>query len=131
MFWKKKKKAEIDVEIGEQFNDNRSAYRIAPDRGAPVILTIMGNTFYALNVSGNGVCFRSHSFPENSVIAVTLKLPSEDRIFPVTLRIVQKQGDLCRCSFEKIHEEAQNLLHAYILGLQKNKIRANQSKGIR
>jgi hypothetical protein len=54
-------------------------------------------------------------------------LPSEDRIFPVVMEVVAKQGDLCRCSFTEIHEDAENLLHSYILELQKRKIRQNGS----
>jgi hypothetical protein len=125
LFWKKKKT--YDVELDDRNDDHRSAYRIAPDRARPIIITIMGSSFHALNISGNGVCFRSHNFPEGSVIAAMIKLPSENRIFPVTLRIVSKHNDLCRCRFEKIHAESENLLHAYILGLQKNKIRLNSS----
>ncbi|MFT5504436.1 MAG: hypothetical protein ACI8XC_002152 [Gammaproteobacteria bacterium] len=126
LFWKKIKI--YDVELDDRNDDHRSAYRIAPDRSKPIIITIMGSSFHAVNISGKGICFRTHNFSEGSIIAAMIKLPSEDRIFPVTLRIVSKQGDLCRCRFEKIHAEAENLLHAHILKLQKNKIRQNSSK---
>ena len=52
-------------------------------------------------------------------------LPGENRVFPVRLEIVAMQKDLCRCRFTEIHEEAENLLHFYILDLQKRKIRQN------
>ena len=124
MFWKKKKTFEL--ELDSRYSDNRSAYRIAPDRTKPVIISIKGNSFHALNVSGTGIAFRSHNFPEGTRTAATIRLPSEDRIFPVVLEIVAKQGDLCRCCFREIHEDAENLLHSYILELQKSKIRHNQ-----
>ena len=123
MFWKKKKT--IDVAIDSRFDDNRSAYRIAPDRDKPVIVTIMGNSFNALNISGQGVAFRSHSYPEGARAHATIRLPSEDKIFPVALKVVSKQRDICRCCFTEIHEDAENLLHSYILELQKQKIRHN------
>lgn len=125
MFWRKKKN--IDVSLDTRYADNRSAYRIAPDRTRPVIVSIMGNSFHALNISGNGVAFRSHSFPVGTRAQATIRLPSEDRIFPVVLEVVAKQNDLCRCSFREIHEDAENLLHSYILELQKRKIRQNQN----
>ncbi len=123
MFWKKKKK--LDVALDARHNDNRAAYRIAPDSSHPVIVTIRGNSFNALNISGTGIAFRSHSFDLGTSIAATIRLPSEDRIFPVVLEVVAKQNDLCRCSFTEIHEDAENLLHSYILELQKRKIRHN------
>ena len=124
MFWKKKKT--LELELDSRHSDHRAAYRIAPDRTKPVIISIKGNSFHALNISGTGIAFRSHNFSEGARIAATIRLPSEDRIFPVVLEIVAKQGDLCRCSFREIHEDAENLLHSYILELQKSKIRQNQ-----
>jgi hypothetical protein len=123
LFWKKKKI--IDVALDARHSDNRAAYRIAPDRARPVIISIMGNSFHALNVSGTGVAFRSHNFSVGTQTSATIRLPSEDKIFPVVLEVVAKQGDLCRCSFREIHEDAENLLHSYILELQKRKIRHN------
>ena len=101
------------------------AYRIAPDSTRPVIVNIRGNSFNALNVSGTDVALRSHGFPVGTSITATIRLPSEDRLFPVVLLVVAKQNDLCRCSFIEIHEDAENLLHSYILELQKRKIRQN------
>ncbi len=124
MFWKKKKT--LDVELDSRNSDYRSAYRIAPDGNKPVMISIMGNNFNAINISGNGIAFRSHDFPQGTRTKAMIRLPSEDRIFPVMLEIVSKQGDLCRCSFTEIHQDAENLLHSYILELQKRKIRQNQ-----
>jgi len=123
LFWKKKKT--LDIALDARHSDNRAAYRIAPDSSNPVIVTIKGNSFNALNISGTGIAFRSRSFAEGASIAATIRLPSEDRIFPVKLVVVAKQNDLCRCSFTEIHEDAENLLHSYILDLQKRKIRQN------
>ena len=125
MFWKKKKTVELAVD--SRFSDNRGAFRIAPDRARPVILSIMGNSFHAVNISGTGIAFRPHNFPVGTRASATVRLPSEDRIFPVVLEVVAKQGDLCRCCFREIHEDAENLLHSYILELQKRKIRQQQN----
>lgn len=126
MFWKKKKKSNLEFN-GDQ-SDYRSAYRIAPDKTRPVIITVMENSFHALNISGTGICFRSHNFPEGTTIEATIRLPSEDKKFPVTIEVVTKQNDMCRCSFRKIRPDSENLLHAYVLEVQKNKIRQNQSR---
>ncbi len=117
LFWKKKKK--LDIALDARHSDNRAAYRIAPVSSNPVIITIKGNSFNALNISGTGIAFRSRSFAEGASIAATIRLPSEDRIFPVVLEVVARQNDLCRCSFTEIHEDAENLLHSYILAFAK------------
>ncbi|MFT5663583.1 MAG: hypothetical protein ACI9JR_000968 [Gammaproteobacteria bacterium] len=125
MFWKKKKTSDLNFE--GQNDDHRAAFRVVPDIAKPIIVTIRGHAFKAINISGTGVCIRTHNIPEGTVTAATVRLPSEDIIFPVTLEVMLKQGDLCRCSFRKIHREAEDLLHAYILDLQKAKIRQNQA----
>ncbi len=123
MFWRKK--TTLDVSLESRFNDHRSAYRIAPEEGRPVIVSIGGNSFHALNVSGSGIAFRSHNFEAGEQLRGMLRLPSENRVFPIRFEVVAKQKDLCRCRFMEIHEEAENLLHSYILDLQKRKIRQN------
>ena len=125
MFWKKKPK--IELQEDPKFDDNRSAYRIAPDGEKPVILTILGSSYHALNISGSGVCFRSNSFVSGMKFTAMLGLPSEGSTFSVKLEIISTEKGLCRCSFINIHEDAENLLHSYILGLQKEKIRQDQS----
>ena len=117
MFWKKKKT--LDVALDAHRGDNRQAYRIAPDDDSPVIITIRGNAFNALNISGTGIAFRAHGIPVGTSIAAMIRLPGEDRIFPVVLEIVSMQNNLCRGSFTEIHEDAENLLHSYILELHK------------
>ena len=125
MFWKKK--TTIDVALDSRHNDNRAAYRIAPDSERPVIISINGENFSALNISGSGVAFRAEQFDVGKRSAAMVRLPGESKVFPVVLEIVAKQEDLCRCCFRDIHPEAENLLHAYILELQKSKIRQNHA----
>lgn len=126
MFWKKKKI--IDVELPKNHDDHRDAFRIAPDKSRPVLLALGGNSFHALNISGTGVCIRSHSLNAGQSLVGTISLPSEDKIFSVSLKVVSKQKDMCRCAFTKIHPEAEELLHHYILELQKRYIVMNSSR---
>jgi len=121
LFWKKKET--IEVKLDPRHSDNRAAYRIAPDGERPVILTIDGEDFRALNISGSGVAFRSQRFEVGNRSTAMVRLPTDSRVFPVVLEVVAKQEDLCRCCFRDIHQEGENLLHSYILELQKLKIR--------
>jgi hypothetical protein len=124
LFWRKKKKS--DIELPEDDRDLRRAYRIQPDRNRPIILTVAGNSYQLVNVSATGCCFRSHNFSEGSQAVGTLKIPSEDLIFPVSIEVVAKQRDLCRCQFSKISASGEDAIHAYVLEVQKSWLRQNQ-----
>ncbi len=121
MFFKKKKKIDFVIPGDEQ--DFRGAYRIKPDPTRPIILNIAGNSYQVVNISGTGCCFRSHNYPQGYQATGTLKIPSEDLIFPLTVQVVSKQRDLCRCQFSKISQQAEDALHAYVLDVQKSKLR--------
>lgn len=121
MFWKKKKI--VDLEFPGDSEDHRTAFRVKPDQTRPIILAVAGNSYHVVNISGSGCCFRSHSFTEGFLASGTIRIPSEDIIFPVTVRIVARQRDLCRCEFNKISAKAEDAIHAYVLGVQKAAIR--------
>ena len=121
MFWKKKPL--IEVELPDDGNDHRSAYRIKPESERPIILNLANNSYTLTNISGGGCCFRSYNYPEGYQAAGTLRIPSDDIIFPVTVRIVSKQKDLCRCEFVRISPKSADAVHAYVLEAQKAKIR--------
>ena len=120
MFWRKKQK--IDVDFADD-GDHRQAFRIKPEQTRPIILTLQNNSYPVVNISGTGCCFRSHNYPEGTVAAGTLRIPSDDLIFPVTVKVVSKQRDLCRCEFVRISESSANAIHSYVLEAQKNQIR--------
>ncbi len=126
MFWKKSEA--VDVTLVSAHDDNRAAYRIAPDENRPVILSIEGEDYPVCNVSGTGVAFRAPGFDAGFKSRAMLRLPSEERVFSVVIEVVAKQGELCRCCFREIHEDAENLLHSYILDLQKMKIRQRRKQ---
>ncbi len=120
MFWRKKK---TELELLDDDDDHRDAFRIRPDSDRPILLKAAGNSCYLVNISGSGCCFRSNSFKPGAVAAGTLTIASEDIVFPVTIKVVTKQRDLCRCVFTKITPNAQNLIHSYVLNVQKEHIR--------
>ena len=122
MFWKKKKTA--DIEIPGDDKDLRAAYRVKPDQTRPIIISVAGNSYQVENISGTGCSFRSHRFSEGSQAAGTLKIPSEDIIFPVTIHVVSMQRDLCHCEFSKISPQAEDAIHFYVLNVQKYLLRS-------
>ncbi len=124
MFWKKK--PSIDLSLETRHQDHRSAYRIACAEDDPVIVSIDGKSYQAVNISGSGIAFRAPGFGAGQSKRAMVRLSSQQRVFPVVLEVVATQQDLCRCRFREIHEDAENLLHSYILDLQKAKIRQNQ-----
>ena len=124
MFWKKKKTTELHFE--SDAGEHRDAFRVIPDSGRPIIIAIGGNQHRVVNISGTGACVRSSIYPIGFKSSATVKLPSEDKIFTVKIDVVARQGDLCRMSFSNIHQDAEDLLHHYVLDVQKKKIRELQ-----
>jgi len=122
LFWKKKK---VDLELPGDDSDHREAFRIRPIADRPIILKLLGKSFYMVNISGTGCCIRTKSFKEGTVAAGTITIPSEDQVFPVSIRVVSLQRDLCRCEFVKISQQAQNLIHGYVLETQKSLLRSH------
>jgi hypothetical protein len=94
-----------------------------PDTSSAVILTIEGSSYHAFNARGTGICFRWKRYPPGKKCTGIMRLPGLDKIFPVNLEVVTVPKDFCRCHFADIHPAAENLLHIYILELQKEKIR--------
>lgn len=121
MFWKNKKK--IEIEIPGEDEDHRNAFRIMPESARPVILNIAGDSHPLVNISGTGCCFRSYNYPEGFEAAATLRIPSDDIIFPVTIRVISRQKDLCRSEFVRIAPKSEDAIHAYVLNAQKSIIR--------
>ncbi len=120
MFWKKKK---IDVELPSNRADHREAFRIRPGSDRPVLLKAAGTSAYLLNISGTGCAFRSSSFKLDAKAVGTLTITSDDLVFPLSFRVISKQGDLCHCEFTKISSLAREAIHAYVLDMQKQLIR--------
>jgi hypothetical protein len=121
LFWKKKKT--VDLEFPGEANEHRKAFRVKTDQMSPIIISLAGNSYHVMNVSGTGCCFRSHNYPVGFTAPATLKIPNEDIIFPLTILVVSRQHNICRCEFTKISEKAQNSVHAYVLKVQKQAIR--------
>ena len=103
------------MELDSPHNDNRASCLIAPDGKRSVFISIDGEGFKALNISGSGVAFRSSRLEVGRRCTAMVRLPSATSVFPLVLKVIAKQEDLCRCCFRDIHEDTENLLHAYIL----------------
>jgi hypothetical protein len=122
LFWRRKPL--IDVELPDSgADDHREAYRIKPDSERPIILNLVNNSYNLTNISGSGCCFRSHNYDVGFRSSGTLRIPSDDIIFPVTIRVVSKKQDLCHCEFEKISDRSADAIHAYVLEAQKSLLR--------
>jgi hypothetical protein len=121
LYWKKKRK--IDIEFPDDDQDKRNAFRIKPDSSRPVILNVAGDSYMLTNISGSGCSFRSYNYPDGYEAAGTLRIPSDDIIFPVTIRVIAKQKDLCHCEFIRIAPKSADAIHSYVLEAQKSILR--------
>jgi hypothetical protein len=126
LFWKKKKTTNLGLD--SENDDRRQAFRIVPNAEKPILITIKGHAYKAVNISGTGVCIRAYNLPVGTVTSAIIRLPNENVISSMTLEVMMKKGSFCRCRFKQVDRQAEDLLHAYILDLQKVKIRRNHSR---
>lgn len=120
MFWRKKK---VNIDLPDEKTDLRAAFRIRPGSDRPLVLKVAGQSYYLVNISGTGCSFRSSALKQGMIAAGTLTMTSENVVFPVSIKVVYKQRDMCHCEFTKISGSSEEILHAYVLDIQKRQIR--------
>ncbi len=144
MFWKNKKRVKLKLvdnrtvdsgthqneltenELVDDSDNNREAFRVEPDPIQPVVVSIDRHRYNAVNISSGGVAFHVSEFAYAKPICAQIKLPDNAEVLLVELELVSVHGGLCRCLFKEINEAAENLLHSYVLEVQKRNIRQGQ-----
>ncbi len=123
MFWKKKK-PETDG-ISHTSTDSREAFRYAFKPGTGFDLEFKGQQVKVINISAGGLSFENTHFSRLDSAPVHLCLDVPNYIghtdFTVDLKILTiDENNVCHCIFERCTPEDQELLHKYVLELQKN-----------
>ncbi len=123
MFWRKKK-SETEI-IPDDADELRNAFRYHFKEGRGFSILFKGKEVTVLNLSAKGVSFKNNGFKPNDTdsIGFTLDIPNYNgnTSFVAELKILTIDKDqVCHCNFEQCSSEQQELLHKYVLELQKN-----------
>ncbi|THB81398.1 MAG: PilZ domain-containing protein [Desulfobacteraceae bacterium] len=130
MFWKKKKHS--DTELILDSGNKRDAYRYTFNPHEALELQFKGRTIRLINISAMGFAFKHTEFRKNDSDQVRFELPIPN--YPgvselsVRVRILSIDShSICRCVFENCTAAQQDLIHKYLLEMQKKDLR--QQKG--
>ena len=123
MFWKKKKPV-TDTIIYES-DDKRQAYRYEFKPEQQLEVEFKGRTVRVINISAGGMAFKNNGFQQFDAdfIKFDLDIPnfSGNTTFFAGLRILKiSENDTCHCIFEQCSLDQHELIHKYVLEMQKN-----------
>lgn len=125
MFWKKKTPQNNKLEITHTSTDKRDAFRYEFKEGYGLKIKFMGNDIEVLDISAGGLAFKNQGFSQFDAdfIRFELQIPnfSGDSSFFAGLRILRiDSNDICHCIFEQCSLEQHELIHKFVLEMQKN-----------
>ncbi len=123
MFWKKKKPV-TDTIIYES-GDKRQAYRYEFKPEQQLEVEFKGRTVRVINISAGGMAFKNNGFQQFDAdfIKFDLDIPnfSGNTTFFAGLRILKiSENDTCHCIFEQCSLDQHELIHKYVLEMQKH-----------
>ncbi len=123
MFWKKKKA--LTEPFSYASNDKRESFRYEFKDGNGFDIEFRGRIIRVINVSAGGIAFKNKNFEplDSDLINFQLEIPdySGDTTFSAELRILKiDKKNICHCIFEQCSLEQHELIHRYVLEMQKN-----------
>ena len=123
MFWKKKKPAtEL---LRHDSDDLRNAFRYHFKEGRGFSITFKGKSVLVLDIGAGGLAFKNQGFqPDDAdTVRFSLEVPHfrGNTLVSAGLRILTIDEEcVCHCVFEDCSPEQNELLHKYVLEMQKN-----------
>ncbi len=123
MFSKKKNTTIKVIDPGEADN-RRQAYRyIFSQQTAPEI-TFKQRSVPLMNISAGGLAFKATGFAVNDgdEAVLDLTVPGSGKHFNIHVRLhifEIKAPDICHCCFENLDPDQEELIHRYVLEMQK------------
>lgn len=139
MFSKKKKTSEPDVilvdnMVGDMDPDGREQrdafrYIFAPDKRLP--MTFKEKNVEVFDISAGGLAFKNRGFKQYDADKVVLMfdMPNHNRgsVFSAKIRILHiSSNHLCHCIFENCTVGEYEIIHKYVLEMQKQDLNARQ-----
>jgi len=122
LFWKRKRKDNrlFSFDSGNQ----RSSFRVAPLKDAPIRIDFQGRSVRVLNIGAVGLAFADEGFQVGDNQVIELTLPGEPRPLASKIEVVEIDSDnVCHCAFIDLEEDSVNAIHRYMLRVQVQEIR--------
>ncbi len=126
MFWKRKKNSSEIFSI--ETEERRTSYRVQPLKEEPVVFLSEDRKFTVINIGAKGVAFKSSDTKKGEVMQINLDLPGQSESVFAVLKVIQNENSLCRACFTEISDESSEIIHKYMLEMQKKKVRRENTK---
>ncbi len=123
MFWKKKTSAS-DI-LDHPSEEKRQSFRYEFENQAGFVIRFKQTDIRVLNISAGGIAFENMGFSQFDFdfIKFELNIPDfkGDPTFFAGLRILKiDKENICHCIFEQCSLEQHELIHKYVLEMQKH-----------
>lgn len=127
MFWKKKTTTEYIEPMSTE--NQRESFRYAFTKHRSLSMVFKQKTVTILNISAGGMAFTNNGFKqyEADQIALFLDIPNfrGDPEFPALVRILNiTPNGVCHCIFENLTIKEYEIIHKYVLEMQKIDLKA-------
>ena len=123
MFWKNKKSERPYLRLKTE--DRRSAVRVNPCN--QLSMEVEGRVVPVMDISAGGIAFSMDGTVPNDQVSASLNLAMFNRTVDVTIKVVSVENkDICHGYFLSLTAEEQEILHCYILEIQKQAIRSHK-----
>jgi len=134
LFWKKTRQTtDTQAPLAE---DKRESFRYIFKGDLRLSMDFKQKPVQLLNISAGGMAFRNEGFAQYDVDQITLLLDIPnyrgETIFSAQLRIlnISDQG-ICRCIFENCTIEKYEMIHKYVLEMQKKDMTAKSKNQLK
>jgi len=133
LFWKKAKPASEhlpapDILDTREDQNQRDAFRYVFEEKERITVLFLGKTVPVVDISAGGMAFINQGFSQYDAdhIQLDLDIPNHrgSTLFTALVRILFISPEqICRCIFENCTIEQYEMLHKYVLELQKKRLR--------
>ncbi len=115
----------IEASVEEKnYEDQRASFRYVFKKGRQLSITFKENIVQVLDISAGGMAFKNKEFKkyDSDQVSLVLDMPnySGDSVLITLVRILSiTQSNICHCIFENCTLEEYEMIHKYVLEMQK------------
>lgn len=129
MFWKKNKKEHKSNDYFEWEADKRSTYRAEPTSEEPIYFHIEDESLLVHDISAGGASFdRPTKLKAGQEVIVRFRLPYINKGARASFTIIRIDDTLAYGAFKGLSAKGEELIHQYILELQKTEARRRRER---
>lgn len=129
MFWKKK--PPTDMKLFSYDSECRREYaRVQPLETEPLSAVIGGKKAAVVDIGAGGLAFECGGFNSGDRLDVVIELPGEKGVAGIIEILDSDESGGCHARFVQISEDMVELIHRYVLDVQKKRARSKSKSAL-